>query len=71
MSDNQFSDREDVLEAIKGTWKKNEKLVKWDLRHNDITDDGVEFLIEGLKECTHVCELVVSEWINEETMDAL
>lgn len=60
-----------MLDAIKNTWKKNEKLTKYDFRHNDITDEGVEFLIECLKESSHVFELVVSEWINEETMDAL
>jgi len=71
IADNQFSDTEEVLAAIEKTWKKNEKLTKYDFRHNDITDEGVEFLIGCLKEASHVFELGVSEWINEETMDAL
>lgn len=71
VSDNQFSDTEEVLNQIQKTWKKNEKLTKYDFKHNDITDDGVEFLIGCLKESGHVFELGVSEWINEETMDAL
>ena len=71
INDNQFSDSEEVLAQIKQTWNKNQKLCRYDFRHNDITDDGVEYLIECLKDAGHVYELIVSEWINEETMDAL
>lgn len=49
----------------------NKKLVKYDLKHNNITDDGVDKICEFLEQSPHVFELEVSEWINEETMQKL
>ena len=60
-----------MLQAIKNSFIKNKTLAQYDLRHNDITDDGVEYLIECLKEANHVYELELSEWMNEETLATL
>ena len=50
---------------------KNKTLARYDFKHNNITDDGVEAIIEILEQAPHVFELAVSEWINEETMGKL
>ena len=51
-------------------WTKNSNLKKYDLRHNNMTDDGVERLCSILLEnekCA-VFECQISEWISEETL---
>jgi len=50
---------------------KNKTLTRYDFKHNNITDDGVDALIEILDSAQHVFELAISEWINEETMGKL
>jgi Ran GTPase-activating protein (RanGAP) involved in mRNA processing and transport len=67
----QFSDTPEVLDALAFCMSENSKLTKYDLKHNNITDSGVERLAVVIKEASHVCEVEVSEWINEETMTKL
>lgn len=50
---------------------KNKTLTKYDFKHNNITDDGVEAIIEILDTATHVFEVGISEWVNEETYEKL
>ena len=50
---------------------KNKTLTKYDFKHNNITDDGVEAIIEILTTATHVFEVGISEWVNEETYEKL
>ncbi len=67
----QFSDTVDVLDAFEFCMTENTKLCKYDLKHNNITDNGVERLAVIIKSAPHVFEVEVSEWINEETMTKL
>lgn len=46
----------------------NKKLSKYDLKHNNITDDGVDKICEFLVEANHIFEIEISEWVNEETL---
>jgi Leucine-rich repeat (LRR) protein len=71
LSDNQFNDTKEVLSAMKFCMVKNKTLTRYDFKHNNITDDGVDALIEILDSAQHVFELAISEWINEETMGKL
>lgn len=42
----------------------NTKLSKYDLKHNNITDDGVDKICEILENgASHVFEIEISEWI--------
>ena len=41
----------------------NEKINKYDLKYNAITDDGIEALVAILGEAKHVQALSISEWI--------
>jgi hypothetical protein len=50
---------------------KNKKLSKYDLKHNNITDDGVDVLCEILEKANHVFECEISEWVQEETLAKL
>lgn len=50
---------------------KNKTLPRYDFKHNNITDDGVEAIIEILTMANHVSEVGISEWINEETYEKL
>ena len=44
----------------------NKKLSKYNLKHNNITDDGVDFICDKiLPEANHVFEIDLSEWIQE------
>jgi len=50
---------------------KNKNLPRYDFKHNNITDDGVEAIIEILGAASHVTEVGISEWVNEETYEKL
>ena len=41
----------------------NIKIIKYDLKHNAITDEGIEALVAILGEAKHVQALQISEWI--------
>lgn len=49
----------------------NKVLKRYEFKHNNITDDGVDAIILILTEAAHVFEVGVSEWINEETYEKL
>lgn len=50
----------------------NKKLSKYNLKHNNITDDGVDYICDTiLPEAGHVFEIDLSEWIQEETLQKL
>lgn len=57
---------EEVLAAMKIAMVTNVKINKYDLKHNAITDDGIEALVEILGEAKHVQALSVSEWITSD-----
>jgi|688.fasta_scaffold1787051_1 Ran GTPase-activating protein (RanGAP) involved in mRNA processing and transport len=48
IADNGINQSEGVMNAIELAWTKNQKLKRYDLRHNNITDDGVDRLCEIL-----------------------
>lgn len=60
-----------MLEALAQCWVRNKQICAYDLRHNDLTDDGMEYLIECLCISDHITEVKISEWVTMETMDAL
>ena len=43
---------------------KNKILTRFDFKHNNITYDVVDALIEILDSAQHVFEFEISEWIN-------
>ncbi len=49
MGDCQFNDTKLVLGALEFCMTRNKKLAKYDLKHNNITDDGVDRLCEILE----------------------
>lgn len=62
LTDNQFNDDPDMLEAFKSCIKKNRTLGRYDLMYNNIQEEGVNFFIEMLEnEAKHVYELEFSE----------
>jgi Ran GTPase-activating protein (RanGAP) involved in mRNA processing and transport len=62
LTDNQFNDDPDMLEAFKSCMKKNKTLGRYDLKYNNIQEDGVNFFMELLEtELKHVYELEFSE----------
>lgn len=63
VGDCQFNDKKEVLEAIAFCMSNNKKLSKYDLKHNNITDDGVDQLCIVLETANHVFEVEISEWI--------
>ena len=71
VSDNQFDDSEDVMEALKFAMNKNKICTNYDLRHNTLTDEGIDVLAAILKESPHVTKVGVSEWISAEALNVL
>ena len=69
LADNGINQTKEVLDSIQVAWHKNTKLKKYDLKHNNITDDGVDRLCLILEDpgC-QVFECQISEWINEDTL---
>ena len=70
--DCQFNDSKEVLEHLEFCMTSNKKLSKYILKHNNITDDGVDFIADQiLPNAQHVFEVEISEWVNEKTMEKL
>jgi Ran GTPase-activating protein (RanGAP) involved in mRNA processing and transport len=62
LTDNQFNDDPDMIEAFKSCMKKNKTLGRYDLMYNNIQEDAVNIFIEMLEnEAKHVYELEFSE----------
>lgn len=68
MGDCQFNDSAEVLENLQFCMVNAKKLSKYDLKHNNITDDGVDKICTFLEEANHIFEVEISEWVNEETL---
>ena len=71
VSDIQFDDSEPVMEALKFAMTKNKICTNYDLRHNTLTDEGIDVLAGILKESPHVTKVGVSEWITAEALAIL
>jgi len=69
LADNQFSEENEVLEAIGKCMMKNENLGRYDFRHNFIGDYGVECICEHLEKANHVFEVEIPERISKDTLD--
>jgi len=72
IGDCQFNDTKEVLEHLYFCMTSNKKLSKYNLKHNNITDDGVDYIADKiLPEAPHVFEIDLSEWMQEETLAKL
>ena len=71
ISDMQFDDSEPVMEAMRFAMNKNKICTNYDLRHNTLTDEGIDVLASILKESPHVTKVGVSEWISAEALNVL
>ncbi len=62
LTDNQFNEAEEVLEAFRRCMVKNKTLGRYDLMYNNITETGVNFFMEVIEnQAKHVYELEFSE----------
>ena len=71
VADCQIEDTDEVMESICNCMIENKKLSKYNIKHNNIQDRGVERICDALTEAAHVFEVEVSEWIREETLKKL
>ena len=71
MSDMQYDDSEPVMDALKFAMTRCKSCTNYDLRHNTLSDEGIEKLVEILKEAEHVSKLGVSEWLSSEAVQQL
>lgn len=67
----QWTDEEEVLEAMHHCMTKNKLLLRYDFKNNQITDDGIYRICEILGDASHVIEVEVPPWIELETLNAL
>lgn len=62
LTDNQFNEAEEVLDAFRGCMVKNKTLGRYDLMYNNFSEAGVSFFMDLLEnEVKHVYELEFSE----------
>lgn len=71
LSDCQWDDSEEVLAAMRMAMTQNTTLGKYDLKHNTVSDEGIETICEILGEARHVSQVTMSEWITSEAMEQL
>ena len=71
LSDCQFDDCEEVLEAMKFAMTTNVTLGKYNMTGNTISDEGVEEVCEILGEAKHVQSLMLTDFMSEESMTML
>ena len=71
LNDCQWSDDTDVMAAMKMAMTKNTVLGKYDLKHNSISEEGIDELCEIIKEAKHVNMIGMSEFISGEAMTKL
>lgn len=58
------------MEAIRTCFVRNKNLGRYDIRYNNIQDDGVGKITQYLEEAPHVFEVEISERVSKETMEA-
>uniref|UniRef100_A0A7S3FVC4 Uncharacterized protein n=1 Tax=Strombidium rassoulzadegani TaxID=1082188 RepID=A0A7S3FVC4_9SPIT len=69
LSDNQFMEEDEVLEAIDGCMKKNTGLGRYDFRYNFISDYGVQKICDTIEVASHVFDVEIPERISKETLE--
>ena len=69
ISDCQWELNDDIFPVIENCMKTNETLTKYDIKHNEINDEGIVKLTEVLREARHVQMIMLSEWIMSEAMN--
>jgi len=57
IADNQFNDDEEVMKALEFCMSKNDKLGKYDLKYNNIGEQG-KFLLRPLSNCVLLLGLI-------------
>lgn len=62
------SDDNDVMDSLQDTMVKNKVLVKYDLQHNVMTEEGVLKIVNYLAKAPHVCDIQIAEFVSEETI---
>ena len=68
LADNQFNDDQEVLESVKDCMMKNKELGRYDFKHNNIGNEGIQFFTELLPEAPHVFEIEISERVSKEAL---
>ena len=71
VSDNQYDDSKPVMDSLKFAMTKCKTCTNYDLRHNSLSDEGIEKLVEILGVAEHVSKLGVSEWLSSEAVAQL
>ena len=71
LNDCQWWDDYPVLEAMKMAMVNNKTLCRYDLKHNSITDEGIEELCKIVAEAKHVNTIAMSEFISGDAMQML
>lgn len=68
IADNQFDDKDEILQAFSFCMTRNKVLSHYDLRFNAIQDDGIKHLTEVLLEATHVWNVEVGEKVTQDIL---
>ena len=50
---------------------RNKICTNYDIRHNEMSKEGIERLAAILSECQHVSKIGVSEWLSAECIEIL
>ena len=71
LNDCQWEDTDEVMAAMKQAMCNNTNLGRYDLKHNAMSEEGIQTLISIIEEATHVNQITVSEFISGESMNDL
>ena len=71
LSDCQWEDSEEVMASMRLAMTQNTTLGKYDIKHNSISDDGINTICEIIAEAKHVNMITMSEFVSGEAMEQL
>jgi hypothetical protein len=55
------------MDALHNCMMKNKVLMSYDLKHNNLSDEGVLKIVATLGEAKHVAYVEISKWVTEDT----
>ena len=60
-----------MLDSLKLAMTQNTTLGRYDIKHNTISEEGIDRIVEILGEAKHVNMVTMSEFISEDAMNRL
>lgn len=67
VADTHWSDTEEVMNAMKMAMTINKTLTRYDLKFNNVSEDGIDVLVQDIiPNATHIADVELSNVVSEE-----